>query len=76
MKKNQILGAFFGAILGTLILSGLFYIDSTYANYRPNHDKSIGMIMSVIVGFPVGMVIGFSIVRILAERKTNEENKN
>jgi phage shock protein PspC (stress-responsive transcriptional regulator) len=74
LKKNQILGTFIGGILGATILCGIFYIDSTYANYRPKNDKFIGMIMSVIVGFPIGMVIGFTIVRSLAEKKRNKTN--
>jgi uncharacterized protein YacL len=66
--KNQLLGIFIGGVLGALIFGRIYYIDSTYANYKPSHDKVIGIIMSVILGFPFGMIVGFTISRIFAEK--------
>lgn len=69
MKNNKILFYLIYGLLGSLTLSGIFYIDSTYANYRPNHDKSIGILISVIIGFPIGVFIGFVIAQIKKNRK-------
>lgn len=69
-----ILGTLVCGVMGSLILSGIFYVDSTYANYRPNHDKLIGIIVSAILGFPIGMVIGFLMARFLFGRNTYIEN--
>lgn len=70
MKKNLIFGTLIGGIFGAIILSGLFYVDSVYANYRPNHDRLVGMIMCLILGFPIGMGIGFRVA------KTNKKKRD
>lgn len=71
MKNNLIFGILIGGVFGAVILSGLFYVDSVYANYRPNHDRLVGMIMCLILGFPIGMGIGFRFVKIIEKRRDN-----
>ncbi len=68
LNKNQILGTIIGGILSSIIFGGITYINVNYANYQIKPDRLTSIIMALIVGFPIGMILGYSVVSIISKK--------
>lgn len=72
-SRIQLLGLIIGGILGAFLLGGFTYLISIMNNDPAN--GGIAPVLLAFIGIPVGMVVGFSIARAIAEKKSlNEKN--
>ena len=71
--RNQILGIVIGAILGALLCGGFTFFFALITNDPGN--GGIAPILVALMSIPLGAVIGFSIVRAIAEKRSFKTRK-
>lgn len=75
-KQNriQIIGLIIGGVLGALLAGGFTFFAALMMNDPAN--GGIAPVLLALIGIPVGMVIGFSITRMIVERRALKEQTN
>ncbi|WP_196889874.1 PspC domain-containing protein [Aureivirga sp. CE67] len=65
--RTQILGSVIGSLLGVVFLGGVAYLTMELLN---DSSGFLGVIILAIYGFPLGAVLGFSVVKLIMEKKS------